>query len=276
MYRTWTRGREVKSILGTSTGSPDYNYNHYIRLFILSGIDMAIIAAIPFNIWHFTTYFQVPILPWPGWKAIHSNWSQIPTLTTAYLRSTHGIGMFYQFEINRWMSVVYGYLFFLFFGVTAEARKRYASAWQYASKIFCWRIGLSRERSRYVLGLVLFQPISSQIVDLQPWSRRSPRPCNVRMSFAENQHPAHSDKSEYSYGTSGIITVPSTAAFIAGFSKQETESQFAPSRELINPSPISRKYKITRIPPPTAPSDLELEFAVQPFVSKDSEGGLKV
>jgi hypothetical protein len=53
--------------------------------------------------------------------------------------------------------VVYGFLFFLFFGVGAEARKHYASAWKYASKIFFWQTGLSQEPSRYVLGFFLLQ-----------------------------------------------------------------------------------------------------------------------
>jgi pheromone a factor receptor len=149
MYRIWTRGRQVKSIISSSTGSP--SYNHYIRLFMLSSIDM--LFTIPFNIWWFTTYFQVPILPWPGWKYIHSDWSNILRLTTAELRANPHL--LYQVEISRWICVFYGFIFFVFFGVTAEARKHYASPWQTVSKTFYRQKGFPRESSEYVLGFVL-------------------------------------------------------------------------------------------------------------------------
>jgi hypothetical protein len=104
---------------------------------MLSGIDILvnILITIPFNIWYSTAWF--PTYPWPGWNAIHRNWSYT----------------------TRWMYVVYGFVFFGLFGVAAGARKHYASAWQYVSKIFCWQTKLSREPSKYVFGFVLFQSI---------------------------------------------------------------------------------------------------------------------
>jgi pheromone a factor receptor len=141
MYHIWTKGRELKSIISSSTGGP--NYNHYIRLFMLSGID--IVITIPFNIWYFTTYFQSPLLPWPGWKSVHSDWSQINAITTAELRRSPRL--FYQFEVTRWMCIVYGFVFFVFFGVASEGRKHYMFAWQSILKIFCGQRGLSRESS---------------------------------------------------------------------------------------------------------------------------------
>jgi pheromone a factor receptor len=152
MYRIWTRGREVKSILASSTGGPAYN--HYIRLFMLSGID--ILITIPLNIWYFTTFFQIPVSPWPGWKFVHSNWSQIEQYTTADVKSSPP--MFYQFEVTRWMCVVYGFVFFGLLGVTAEARKHYWSAWKSVSKLLCLQTGLLRESSGYVLGSSCFDP----------------------------------------------------------------------------------------------------------------------
>jgi pheromone a factor receptor len=145
MYRIWTKGREVKSIISSSTGS--LSYDHYIRLFMLSGID--IIITIPFNIWYLTTFFQNPLSPWPGWKVIHSNWSHIASITTVGLRSIPQ--WFYQFEVTRWMCVVYGFVFFVFFGAAAEARKHYTYAWQYVAQIFSWKTGFSRESFGYVL-----------------------------------------------------------------------------------------------------------------------------
>jgi Pheromone A receptor len=147
IYRIWTNRRETKSILSSSTGNPADN--RYNRLFMLSGMDIAI--AIPFNIWYFTTNF--PLLPWLGWKAVHRHWSQVFIMNPAVSRTDPR--MFYQAEIPRWTCVVYGFLFFFFFGVTAEARRQYASVWKYVSKLFCWQAKFSRESSGYVLGFYL-------------------------------------------------------------------------------------------------------------------------
>jgi pheromone a factor receptor len=125
------RQREMKSILGSWTGGLDYKT--YTRLFILSSFDIIII--IPFNVWYFTTWF--PIVPWPGWKVIHSDWHRIRQITAADLKINPQI--FYKYEIPRWMGVVYGFVFFLFFGVGAEARKHYVSSWKYVSKTVSWQ-----------------------------------------------------------------------------------------------------------------------------------------
>jgi pheromone a factor receptor len=138
MYQIWTKGREFKSIIGSSPGSP--SYNHYMRLFVLSGID--ILITIPFNVWYFATWFPVAI-PWPGWKSIHSGWSHIPLVTLADLTSNPSA--FYQFEMSRWIWVAYGFIFFGLLGVSPGARMHYASAWQY---LLCWRGGFSRKSSR--------------------------------------------------------------------------------------------------------------------------------
>jgi uncharacterized membrane protein YoaT (DUF817 family) len=151
MYHIWTNGRHVKSILGSSAEA--HGYNHYIKLFALSGIDIFI--TIPNNIWYFTTFFKFPLSPWPGWKFIHSGWSKIALFTSAELRNI-GLEMFYQSEVTRWMCVIYGLVFFGLFGVTAEARERYTSAWQFVSTIVCWKTGFLRELSGYMLRFILF------------------------------------------------------------------------------------------------------------------------
>jgi Pheromone A receptor len=262
MHRIWTKRREIMLNLGSSTGSP--GYNHYVRLFMLSGIDIAI--TIPYNIWYFTMNFQYPLLPWPGWKLIHSSWYEILLFATAELRSNPQL--FHLFEISRWICVVYGFLFFLFFGVGAEARTHCMSAWQYISKIFCWRIGSSRESSRYVLELLLFRSIFRRLIDIR--HRRSTHLHSVHISFAKNSASDKFDSLGSSYRASDSIVGLSTVAS-GSSSKQATDSQIAQSRELTKLSPILRQYNITRIPPPTIPSDLESRCGVQPSGLKDSE-----
>jgi Pheromone A receptor len=151
MYHIWTRGQEIKSILGSLTGVP--GYNHYTRLFILSAINIVVI--VPFNIWYFAMWLQTSIGLWPGWKGTHSTWAQINITTTPELTSVPQ--HFYQIKIPRWMNVVSGLIFFVFFSVTVKARKHYASAWQYISKIFGLQMGFS---SGCMLGFVLFRLIS--------------------------------------------------------------------------------------------------------------------
>jgi hypothetical protein len=40
-----------------------------------------------------------PVLPWPGWNVIHSDWSQIQLFTAAELRTSPEL--LYQAEISR-------------------------------------------------------------------------------------------------------------------------------------------------------------------------------
>jgi Pheromone A receptor len=153
MYSIWTKGREIKSNLGSSrTGGP--GYNHYVRLFILSGID--IVISMPFNIWYFTSYLS-HLSSWPGWKFVHSFGSQVAVSTTAEVRNSPKL--LYQFEISRWSCVAYGFVFFALLGVTMEAREHYSSAWRYVSKIFCWKTGSLRESSRCISLRSLFREL---------------------------------------------------------------------------------------------------------------------
>jgi Pheromone A receptor len=154
MYRIWTKGREIKTILGSSrTGSPDYH--HYIRLFILSGVDM--VVTIPFNLWYTKTYVDY-IFPWPGLGYIRSLRSQITVILRANIQTTPRF--LYQLELARWNAVLYGLIFFGFFGLSAEARKRYASVWLHVSKIFCWKTRFLRESSGYALFTLSYSSFS--------------------------------------------------------------------------------------------------------------------
>jgi Pheromone A receptor len=145
MYRIWTTGREIKSILGSSrTGGPDYY--HYIRLFILSGVDM--VVTIPFILWYTKTYLDY-ILPWPGLGYLRSLRSQVVVSASADIQSSPRL--VYQLELARWNAVLYGLIFFGFFGVSAEAREHYASVWLYVSKTFYWKTRFLRGSSGYVL-----------------------------------------------------------------------------------------------------------------------------
>jgi Pheromone A receptor len=154
MYHIRTKRVEIKSILGSQVSTGDPSHSHYTRLFMLSGLDM--LVTIPFNAWYFASWF--PVVSWPGWNFVHRYRSQVVQITTAELKSTPKY--FYQLEVIRWMNVAFGLVFFVFFGVSAEARKHYADAWRYVLKTFFWQPGSSQE-SGYVLGIVLYHPLSA-------------------------------------------------------------------------------------------------------------------
>jgi Pheromone A receptor len=156
MYRIWTKGREVQSTLGSSgAGSP--SYSHYFRLFILGGIDLVI--TVPFNAWYFTTLLY-NISPWPGWDSLHNTFSKVAQISVADINDDPKIT--YQLEITRWIFVVYAFAFFGLFGLSSEAKRHYASSWQYVSRIVCRQ---TRESSEYVLGLSYSNPfLGKQLV----------------------------------------------------------------------------------------------------------------
>jgi Pheromone A receptor len=104
---------------------------------VLSGIDIA--ATMPYNLWYFTA-FIIGIASWPGWKFLHDTLSQVAHSSTAQVRDNPKI--LYQLEINRWILCLME--LFSLFGVSAEAREHYISAW------ICWQTGFS-ESSGYVL-----------------------------------------------------------------------------------------------------------------------------
>jgi len=234
IYHIWTKQRKIKSILNSSAGG--IGYNIYIRLFILSGIDLFL--ALPFNLWYLSTWF--PLLPWPGWSFVHADWSYILRIPTSQS------SLILKYNFMRWINVAYGIAFLMVFAGGAEARERYGSAWKRISKIFSCESGSSQ------------------------------KPCkNLHISFTENQHSAfdESDTSVSSSYTIGenIVTASTVSDML---SKGERESYVGYTAELPKPSesPGSKqRYHTTRIPPPSTSPDLEFGIGMHPPGLKDSK-----
>jgi pheromone a factor receptor len=122
---------------------------------MLSGLDLLI--TIPLNIYAFSTWF--PISPWPGWAAVHSNFSHVERITAVEWRSD--AGLLAAVEATRWTSVLYALLFFMFFGVGAEARKHYTSALKCVGKRFGYYLQTPSSWVKYVFLLHLLFPQTS-------------------------------------------------------------------------------------------------------------------
>jgi len=136
LYHVWIKRRTVKSILDCSMR--DQDYSRYFRLFMLGGVDVLI--TIPLNIWCFTTWF--PVDSWQSWATIHAKVSHIEVYRDASWRENHTLRL--TLDGTRWISVVYAYIFFLFFGFTDEARGHYAFVLKYiAAKKAGFRSGSS-------------------------------------------------------------------------------------------------------------------------------------
>ena len=151
MYHIWIRRQAAKPVLGYSRGL--FNSSLHLRLFMLSGVDLLI--TIPFNTWVFTTWF--PVHPWMGWTAVHSEISHVFTLSITFWWGRPELR--HVVEGVRWISVVYGLVFFLLFGFTDEAMGCYTSILQYIAKKIGYQTKFSGS-SEYVIGLELLQNIS--------------------------------------------------------------------------------------------------------------------
>lgn len=240
MRYIWNKRQDIQTIMSSSTGS--VGYNHYLKLFVLSGID--ILITIPYNVWSFTTWF--PISPWPGWKAVHS-WSKIPVIPASVWRTNPSTN--WMCELGRWISVVYAFAFFLFFGVGAEVRRDYKSAWDYVSKKFCWQRGSSQTSSR---------------------ASESHRTIYTDIIFAKTEH-SHSDPIDCSESLcgNGVNVVAPLTVSNSDF-KTEKGLEFASPEDVAHLKPASQQYCITTLPSLTPP-DLESGGWIRPLVLKDSK-----
>lgn len=69
---------------------------------------------------------QGPISFWPGWSTVHSGFSEIPMESSEEWRSTFWDRFFVRF--NESINVIGAFLFFILFGLTADALANYRHA----------------------------------------------------------------------------------------------------------------------------------------------------
>jgi len=129
IYHFWIKRRTVRSLLASTSGS--LNFSRYIRLMVLSGIDL--LCTLPLAVWGlYSQATLAPVLPWPGWDAVHANFSHVDQIPAILWRSDHN--SLVAMELTRWSSVMCAIIFFIFFGFADEARKHYTQALQSVAK----------------------------------------------------------------------------------------------------------------------------------------------
>jgi pheromone a factor receptor len=70
-----------------------------------------------------------PLLPYTSWGDVHYNFSRVAYVTNFILQLDHKF--YVEFTVARWAIPLSGFLFFLFFGLSIEARKDYRRATRY-------------------------------------------------------------------------------------------------------------------------------------------------
>ncbi|KAG8848624.1 a-factor receptor [Serendipita sp. 411] len=108
--------------------------DRYLRLMALSSMELLLV--LPLNLLSFisnlTSSSSSPALrPYSSWGDVHSNFGRI-VYVTRFMMNNSGDKIkvhFVKFEVARWAIPITGWLFFVFFGVSVEAKRDYRRWW---------------------------------------------------------------------------------------------------------------------------------------------------
>ena len=90
----------------------------------LGAID--VIGSVPISLRSLIASVCRGLLPWTSWEAIHADISRVEQYPAQVWRSYHSLAT--DLEMSRWLCVACALVFFVFFGFSDEATKRYRSA----------------------------------------------------------------------------------------------------------------------------------------------------
>jgi hypothetical protein len=117
IYQLYKRGRQLKEI----SSSPDLNRSLYIRLMILSSIQM--IVMVPLGSYWISFAVKLGIRKWVSWADTHRDHNQIEQIPSILWK--HNADLLVMLELSRWALVLGAFVSFAFFGLAGEARARY-------------------------------------------------------------------------------------------------------------------------------------------------------
>ncbi|KAG8817753.1 a-factor receptor [Serendipita sp. 400] len=106
--------------------------DRYLRLMALSSMELLLV--LPLNLLSFIsnlTSSSSPLRPYSSWRDVHSNFGRI-VYVTRFMMNNSGDKIkvhFVKFEVARWAIPITGWLFFVFFGVSVEAKRDYQRWW---------------------------------------------------------------------------------------------------------------------------------------------------
>nr|AGG68697.1 putative pheromone receptor [Flammulina velutipes]QPK40831.1 putative pheromone receptor [Flammulina velutipes] len=109
------------------------NVNRYIRLMLLSIVDMS--CTVPIAI--YVMYIEkvgVPLSPWISWDETHYGWTRVDFVPAAVWRAIPAYHI--TVELTCWLPVFCAFTFFALFGFASEAIKNYKKAfWAIAKRV---------------------------------------------------------------------------------------------------------------------------------------------
>lgn len=118
----YKQSREVNAMLASNS---QISRASYLRFMALGCIDA--LVTLPLNVLGLVVSLsEGPIPFWPGWEAVHGQWSEIPQMLTIDEDTLFWV----KFSVRRseWLYVAYALVFFSLFGFTTEARTSYRRA----------------------------------------------------------------------------------------------------------------------------------------------------
>ena len=147
---------ELDATLASNT---TLNRNAFLKLLVLGLFD--ILLTLPIMILSLITELLESKAAgfWPGWKAIHSDFSTIPTLTSEEWKAG-GFWSNFSIRFDQWDNPIFALAFFLLFGLTKQKRSWYRSIFWRAVKPF----GL-RPRVDPVVSSIAFGSRPGPIID---------------------------------------------------------------------------------------------------------------
>ena len=131
----FTYFRHNRDLNGALASNASIDRNGFLKLLVLGGFD--VIMTLPFAVMVLVTdlLFDGGISFWPGWKAIHSDFSTIPTATSEEWKAG-GFWTIFIIRFDQWINPVFALAFFLLFGLTEHKRSWYRSIFWKAMKPF--------------------------------------------------------------------------------------------------------------------------------------------
>ena len=122
LYKTLS---EIKELL-SGDESNVIDKSQYLRVLIIAILGS--VCLVPLGLYSFVSGW-IDVRPWPGWKEIHADISQIEQIPVDIWRSDRTWQ--YNLEILRWEFVFNAFAIFALFGFQREACMSYMSAMRY-------------------------------------------------------------------------------------------------------------------------------------------------
>ena len=113
-----------KDLNETFASSAVVNRNGFFKLLALGLFDMFITLPVAIiQIVGDTRADGVSVF-WPGWEAVHIDFSSIPTATAVEWKAA-GSWTIFEIRFNQWINPILAMTFFLLFGLTQRKRAQY-------------------------------------------------------------------------------------------------------------------------------------------------------